>query len=80
MAAAFFEECFEMELIPNIPQNTVVVKDNASSHSRQINKIPNTITEKTRDNRLSGINCSSNTRGNGKSRLGIVYQIILIMS
>lgn len=41
MNAELFEKWFKEQLIPNLPINSVIVMDNASYHSRQINKIPN---------------------------------------
>lgn len=35
-----FEQWFMEQLIPNIPQNSVIVIDNASYHSRKVEKIP----------------------------------------
>ncbi|XP_050505181.1 uncharacterized protein LOC126883577 [Diabrotica virgifera virgifera] len=39
--AELFEEWFKNTLMPNIPQNIVIVMDNASYHSRQPSKAPN---------------------------------------
>lgn len=41
MDGPLFEKWFREQLIPNIPQKTVVVMDNASYHSRKQEKIPN---------------------------------------
>ena len=38
--SAVFEEWFKYQLLPNIPPNCVIVMDNASYHSRQLEKIP----------------------------------------
>lgn len=38
--AELFEEWFKNFLIPNLPQNSVIVMDNASYHSRQLHKSP----------------------------------------
>lgn len=38
--AELFEEWFQNCLLPNIPPNSVIVMDNASYHSRQLQKIP----------------------------------------
>lgn len=38
--AELFEEWFKNCLLPNIPQNSVIVMDNASYHSRQLHKAP----------------------------------------
>lgn len=38
--AELFEDWFVHNLIPNIPPNSVIVMDNASYHSRQLNKHP----------------------------------------
>nr|CAH7758572.1 unnamed protein product [Callosobruchus chinensis] len=46
MTANLFEKWFVEQLIPNIPQNSVVVMDNAPYHSRQLHKIPSTATKK----------------------------------
>lgn len=40
MNATVFEEWFRMQLLPNIPSNSVIVMDNASYHSRQVEKSP----------------------------------------
>ncbi|KAF2891073.1 hypothetical protein ILUMI_15101 [Ignelater luminosus] len=42
MTAQLFEEWFENSLLPSLPPNSVIVLDNASYYSRQLNKIPNT--------------------------------------
>lgn len=39
--AKLFEDWFQNRLLPNIPKNSIIVMDNASYHSRQINKMPN---------------------------------------
>lgn len=41
-----FEQWFENDLIPNIPQKTVIVMDNASYHSRKLEKVPNASSNK----------------------------------
>lgn len=41
MTAELFETWFEKSLLPKLPSNSVIVMDNASYHSRQINKVPN---------------------------------------
>lgn len=46
MTANLFEKWFGEQLLPNIPQNSVIVMDNASYHSRLLNKIPNNNTKK----------------------------------
>ena len=46
MTADLFEKWAEQQLLPNIPPNSVIVMDNASYHSRQKTKIPNTSTKK----------------------------------
>lgn len=38
--AELFEGWFKNRLLPNIPQNSVIVMDNASYHSRQLKKTP----------------------------------------
>jgi transposase len=38
--AELFEQWFKNCLIPNLPQNSVIVMDNASYHSRQLHKSP----------------------------------------
>ena len=38
--AELFEEWFQNCLLPNIPPNSVIVMDNVSYHSRQLQKIP----------------------------------------
>lgn len=40
MTAVTFEEWFRNQLLPNIPQNSVIIMDNASYHSRLIEKMP----------------------------------------
>lgn len=40
MTADLFEKWFKDCLIPNLPPHTVIIMDNASYHSRQINKVP----------------------------------------
>lgn len=42
MSAKLFEDWFVDQLIPNLPPKSVIVMDNASYHSRQPTKIPNT--------------------------------------
>uniref|UniRef100_A0A6P7GTX2 Uncharacterized protein LOC114342223 n=1 Tax=Diabrotica virgifera virgifera TaxID=50390 RepID=A0A6P7GTX2_DIAVI len=44
--ADIFEDWFENSLIPNLEKNSVIVLDNASYHSRQLTKIPNTSSKK----------------------------------
>ena len=39
--ATLFEDWFQNRLLPNVPKNSVIVMDNASYHSRQLNKVPN---------------------------------------
>jgi transposase len=46
MTADLFEKWFVEQLLPNIPPNSVIVMDNASYHSRILNKIPNNNTKK----------------------------------
>lgn len=46
MTAVLFEKWFTEQLLPNIPPNSVIVMDNASYHSRILNKIPNNNTKK----------------------------------
>ena len=41
MDSDVLEEWFEFSLIPNLKTNSIIVLDNASYHSRQLNKIPN---------------------------------------
>lgn len=38
--AEVFEDWFATKLLPNIPPNSIIVMDNASYHSRQLNKAP----------------------------------------
>lgn len=45
--AELFEEWFQTKLLPNIPPNSVIVMDNASYHSRQIKKVPNSSNTKS---------------------------------
>lgn len=40
-----FENWIKTRLLPNIPPNSVIVYDNALTHSRQINKLPNQSTK-----------------------------------
>jgi transposase len=47
MDACMFEEWFENTLIPKLRPNSVIVLDNASYHSKQSDKIPNTGSLKT---------------------------------
>lgn len=44
--ARLFEDWFENRLLKNIPQNSVIIMDNASYHSRQEKIIPNTSSTK----------------------------------
>lgn len=46
MTADLFEKWFTEQLLPNIPPNSVIAMDNASYHSRILNKIPNQGTKK----------------------------------
>ncbi|MGH9701391.1 MAG: transposase, partial [Candidatus Acidiferrales bacterium] len=46
MTANLFEKWFSEQLLPNIPPNSVIVMDNASYHSRILNKIPNQSSKK----------------------------------
>lgn len=46
MTADLFEKWFSEQLLPNISPNSVIVLDNASYHSRILNKIPNISTKK----------------------------------
>jgi hypothetical protein len=46
ITGAVFEEWCEKQLFPNIPPGTVIVMDNAPSHSRLEEKIPSTSTRK----------------------------------
>lgn len=46
MDGPVFEEWFKNNLIPNLPEKTVVVMDNASYHSRKLEKIPGTSSTK----------------------------------
>lgn len=46
MTAVLFEKWFDEQLLPNIPPNSVIVMDNASYHSRILNKVPNNKTKK----------------------------------
>ena len=41
MNANVFENWFLERLIPNLPEKSVIVLDNASYHCRQVDKIPN---------------------------------------
>ena len=47
MSANVFENWFLEKLIPNLPEKSVVILDNASYHCRQVDKIPNMNTRKT---------------------------------
>lgn len=47
MTSDIFEEWFRTKLLPNIPENSVIVMDNASYHSRQLYKIPTKSSTKT---------------------------------
>ncbi|CAK1595274.1 unnamed protein product [Parnassius mnemosyne] len=47
MDSGLFEKWFTDQLLPNIPSSSVIVMDNASYHSRQIEKIPSTNTRKS---------------------------------
>ena len=38
--AQLFEDWFKIKLLPNIQPNSVIVMDNASYHSRRLNKVP----------------------------------------
>jgi transposase len=46
MNSRIFEKWAEEKLIPNLPQNSVVVIDNAPYHSIQLNKVPNSSNRK----------------------------------
>ncbi|KAJ8953023.1 hypothetical protein NQ318_015385 [Aromia moschata] len=46
MTSEIFEELFKEILIPNLERNSVIVLDNASYHSKQIEKIPNKSSKK----------------------------------
>lgn len=46
MNSPLFETWFQEQLLPNLPDNSVIVMDNASYHSKQINKKPTTSTKK----------------------------------
>ena len=46
MNANVFENWFPEKLIPNLPEKSVVILDNASYHCRQVDKIPNMNTRK----------------------------------
>ncbi|XP_063390348.1 uncharacterized protein LOC134675930 [Cydia fagiglandana] len=46
MTANLYEKWFQEQLLPNLPPNSVIVLDNASYHSRQAEKIPNTSSRK----------------------------------
>lgn len=46
MTADLFEKWIKEQLLPNIPPNSVIAMDNASYHSRILNKIPNMTTKK----------------------------------
>ncbi|XP_054287688.1 uncharacterized protein LOC129003422 [Macrosteles quadrilineatus] len=46
MDADTYEKWFVEQLVPNVPPGTVVVIDNASYHSRKLEKVPNTKTKK----------------------------------
>jgi hypothetical protein len=47
MDAALFEKWFSEQLIPNLPPKSVIVLDNASYHSRQLDKVPTKSSRKT---------------------------------
>jgi transposase len=47
MDAALFEKWFSEQLIPNLPTKSVIVVDNASYHSRQLDKVPTKSSRKT---------------------------------
>lgn len=47
MSAELFERWFKEQLLPNVPPNSIIVMDNASYHSRQIEKIPSSASNKT---------------------------------
>jgi hypothetical protein len=46
MVAVLFEKWMENQLFPNMAPGTVIVMDNAPSHSRLAEKIPNSSTRK----------------------------------
>ena len=46
MNADVFKNWFLVKLIPNLPEKSVVILDNASCHCRQVDKIPNMNTKK----------------------------------
>ncbi|XP_045107564.1 uncharacterized protein LOC123502506 [Portunus trituberculatus] len=46
MNADTFEKWFKSQLLPNIPSSSVIVMDNASYHSRKVDKPPTTANKK----------------------------------
>ena len=40
MNVEVFEDWFKMRLLPNLPEKCVIILDNASCHSRQVEKVP----------------------------------------
>lgn len=46
MTAELFETWFKTKLLPSLPTHSVIVMDNASYHSRQVTKIPNSQSSK----------------------------------
>lgn len=44
--AEVFEDWFQNKLLPNIPPKSSIVMDNASYHSRQLNKVPSSTSRK----------------------------------
>lgn len=46
MTSSLFEKWFIEQLLPNLSSNSVIVMDNATYHSRQQNKVPNSSTKK----------------------------------
>ncbi|KAJ3655779.1 hypothetical protein Zmor_014892 [Zophobas morio] len=46
MTAEMFETWFDKQLLANLPSNSAIVLDNASYHSVQLKKIPNTSSKK----------------------------------
>lgn len=45
--AELFENWFQNSLLPNVPEKSVIVMDNASYHSRLLNKVPNAANKKS---------------------------------
>ncbi|CAH2095710.1 unnamed protein product [Euphydryas editha] len=53
MDSQLFENWFRDQLLPNIPENSVTVMNNASYHCRQLDKNPRKVTKKAEKSRIN---------------------------